>query len=44
VPFGVHTMADNISGFIFPQTVKNGLLRHVQVATNGFETNDVIED
>jgi len=38
-------MADNILGFKFRQNRrKMAFYRHVRDATNGFETNDVIED
>jgi len=43
--FVVHTMADNILGFKFPKNrQKWPFNRHVQAATNGFKTNDIIED
>ena len=45
MPFGVHTMSGNILGFkISRKPSKMAFYRHVQAATNGFKTNDVIED
>jgi len=42
--FGVHMMVYNILGSNSPKTVKMAFYRHVQAATNGFKTDDVIED
>ena len=47
VPFGVHTMADNILRFKFPNNrkpSKMALYKHVRVSANGLKSNDVIED
>jgi len=45
VPFGVHTMADNILGFKFPPNrQKMAFYNHVRESANGLKTNDVIED
>ena len=42
---GVHTMADNILGFKFPQNrQKMAFYKHVRSSANGLKTNDVIED
>ena len=37
-------MVYNILGSNSPKTVKMAFYRHVQAATNGFKTDDVIED
>ena len=45
VPFGVHTMADNILGVqISSKPSKMALYRHVLASANGFKMPDVIEE
>jgi len=43
MPFGVHTMTDNILGLKFPpKPSKMAFYRHVRVSANGFKMNGVI--